>query len=250
MNCNNPFSLEGKIILVSGASSGIGKSVAVEASKLGATVLVTGRNQERLNETFKLLDESKDNVQFIADLTIEEEMNKLVGSLPELDGIVLSAGQPLTLPVQFCSRDKFEQIYNINFFAPVELVRVLYKKKKLKKGASVVYVASIGGVYAFGKGNSVYGSSKAALHAIMKYSAKEFAPRKIRVNCVCPGMVETPLIHKGTITEEQLQQDMERYPLKRYGKPEEIAYGTIYLLSDASAWVTGQDVVIDGGMSI
>ena len=141
-------------------------------------------------------------------------------------------------------------MFDVNFFAPVELLRMMYKKKVLQKGASVVLIASIGGTHSFMPGNGVYGASKAALNSVMKYAAREYASRKVRVNSICPGMVDTPLIHRGTITEEQLAEDAKRYPLGRYGHPDDIANGAIYLLSDASAWLTGHDLVIDGGFSI
>ena len=129
-------------------------------------------------------------------------------------------------------------------------MRLLYKKKKLNKSASIVILASLGGTAVYSGGNCIYGASKAALNSVMKFCAKEFAPRKIRVNSICPGMVDTPLIHRGTVSEAQLQEDMLRYPLKRYGKPEDIAYAVVYLLSDAASWMTGQSMVLDGGMSI
>ena len=111
-------------------------------------------------------------------------------------------------------------------------------------------VASVGGVMSYAVGNGSYGTTKAALNSAMKYFALELAPKKIRVNAVNPGMTNTKLIHRGTISEEQLQADAEKYPLKRYGEPEDIANGIIYLLSDASSWVTGHSLVIDGGLSI
>ena len=129
-------------------------------------------------------------------------------------------------------------------------MRLLYKKKKIAKNASLVLLSSLGGTQIFSGGNGIYGASKSALNSIMKFAAKEFSSRKVRVNSICPGMVDTPLIHRGTITEEQLLEDQKRYPLGRYGKPEDIAYAAIYLLSDASSWVTGQALVLDGGLSI
>ena len=111
-------------------------------------------------------------------------------------------------------------------------------------------MSSLGGTQVFSGGNGVYGASKAALNSIMKFCAKEFAPRKIRVNSICPGMVDTPLIHRGTVSEEQLQEDMKRYPLKRYGTPKDVAHLAAFLLGDASSWITGQDFIIDGGISI
>lgn len=244
----NPFTLKGKTILVTGASSGIGQATAVECAQMGAEVVITGRDTERLQATADLVGNLK--AQIAADLTNQEDVERLVASLPPLDGAVLCAGNSTTLPLQFGSREKFDEMFNVNFFAPVELLRLMYKKKVLQKGASVVLIASIGGTHSFMPGNGVYGASKAALNSLMKYAAREYASRKIRVNSICPGMVDTPLIHRGTITEEQLAEDAKRYPLGRYGKPDDIANGAVYLLSDASSWLTGHDLVIDGGFSI
>ena len=244
----NPFTLKGKTILVTGASSGIGQATAVKCAQMGAEVVITGRDTERLQATADLMGTL--NAQIAADLTNQEDVERLVASLPPLDGAVLCAGNSTTLPLQFGSREKFDEMFNVNFFAPVELLRLMYKKKVLQKGASVVLIASIGGTHSFMPGNGVYGASKAALNSLMKYAAREYASRKIRVNSICPGMVDTPLIHRGTITEEQLAEDAKRYPLGRYGKPDDIANGAVYLLSDASSWLTGHDLVIDGGFSI
>lgn len=244
----NPFTLKGKTILVTGASSGIGQATAVECAQMGAEVVITGRDTERLQATADLVGVPK--ALIAADLTNQEDVERLVASLPPLDGAVLCAGNSTTLPLQFGSREKFDEMFNVNFFAPVELLRLMYKKKVLQKGASVVLIASIGGTHSFMPGNGVYGASKAALNSLMKYAAREYASRKIRVNSICPGMVDTPLIHRGTITEEQLAEDAKRYPLGRYGKPDDIANGVVYLLSDASSWLTGHDLVIDGGFSI
>jgi NAD(P)-dependent dehydrogenase (short-subunit alcohol dehydrogenase family) len=245
---NNPFSLDGKTILVTGASSGIGQTTAISCAKMGANVVITGRDQGRLQTTADL--SGKAVTQMVADLTVQADMDNLLAALPPLDGAVLCAGNSTTLPLQFGSREKFDEMFDVNFFAPVELLRLMYKKKILQKGSSVVLLASIGGTHSFMPGNGVYGASKAALNSVMKYAAREYASRKIRVNSICPGMVDTPLIHRGTITEEQLAEDAKRYPLGRYGKPEDIANGAIYLLSDASSWLTGHDLVIDGGFSI
>lgn len=242
----NPFSLEGKTVLVTGASSGIGRATAVECSRMGATVVITGRNVERLQETYDTL-EGAGHRQVIADLSEQEGIDLLAGQLPPLDGAVLCAGRGLTLPVKFSTRKKFDEIFNVNFFSPAETARLLYKKKILKPESSLVFIATIGGIYSFKYGNGIYGTSKAALNSFMQYCAKEFASRLIRVNCICPGMVETPLIHGGTITEEQLERYKAKYPLRRFGHPEDIAYSAVYLLSDASSWLTGQDIVIDGG---
>lgn len=248
----NPFSLKEKIILVTGASSGIGKATALECAKLGANLIITGRDEGRLTETMEALDVSygQKHKLVVADLLMAEHVEILIEIASKVDGLVLCSGRGLTLPFQFSTREKFDDIFETNFYTPVELMRLLYKEKRLNKGASIVLLVSLGGTEVFSGGNSIYGASKAALNSIMKFCAKEFAPRKVRVNSICPGMVDTPLIHRGTVSEEQLREDMQRYPLKRYGRPEEVAYGVVYLLSDASAWVTGISMILDGGLSI
>ena len=228
----NPFSLENKTILVTGASSGIGRAIAIECSNMGATLIISARDEARLNDTFaQLSGKERAHQCIIADLLNMEEMNGLLSKIVKIDGLVLCAGRGVTLPYQFASREKFDG-------------------KKFNKMASVVILASLGGTRIFSGGNSIYGASKAALNSIMKFCAKEFASRKVRVNSICPGMVDTPMVHRGTISEEQLKEDMERYPLKRYGLPEDVAYSAVYLLSDASSWITGIDLIVDGGISI
>lgn len=246
----NPFTLEGKTVLVTGASSGIGAATAIECSKMGAQVLVTARNKERLEGIFGKL-KGTGNKLILADLSIQEELEALVNECPKLSGVVLCAGIGYTLPFAFCSRQKMDEVFNINFFAPVELLRLLVKKKKLEQESSVVFVSSVGGVNVFNVGNSIYGAAKGALNTMMKQTALELAQKRIRVNSVNPGMVKTKLIHEGmSITEEQLIEDEKRYPLGRYGEPDDIAKGIVYLLSDASCWMTGQGLVLDGGLSL
>ena len=242
----NPFSLEGKTVLVTGASSGIGQSTAVECSKLGARLVISARSEKRLNETFHDLV-GEGHSQVLADLTEASKLQTLIDSIPLIDGLVLCAGKGMTAPFAFCTREKYDEIFGVNYFAPVELLRLLVKKKKLAKNASVVFVSSIGGNGSYNMGNTIYGASKAALNSTMRFCAKELAEKRVRVNSVCPGMVNTGLIQNGAISEEQLRQDMEKYPLKRYGEPQDIAFGIIYLLSDASSWVTGTSLAIDGG---
>lgn len=245
----NPFSLEGRTVLVTGASSGIGRTTAIECSQMGANVIITGRDQARLDEVFSEL-EGEGHQAVIADLTQEEQLQGLLEQLPVVDGVVLCAGQGTVVPFKMADRKKQDPIFEINYFAPVELLRQLLKKKKLANGASVVFVSSIGGVDSITIGNSIYGASKAALNSAMRFCALELAPKKIRVNSVCPGMVNTKLIKGGAVSEEQHQADMQKYPLKRYGEPEDVANGIIYLLSNASSWVTGHSLVIDGGYTL
>lgn len=247
--CNNPFSLNGKRILITGASSGIGKATAIASSRLGATMVLTGRNKERLGQTYIELD-GDGHSSIPADLTNQEDVEELIKSCGRLDGIVLCAGQGAVIPFKLSSRNKFNPVFEINYFAPIEIMRLLVKNRLLNEGASVVFVSSVGGIDSITIGNTIYGATKAALNSTMKFCALELAPKKIRVNSVCPGMVNTKLIKGGALSEEQHQADMQNYPLKRYGEPEDIAYGIIYLLSDASSWVTGHSLVIDGGLTV
>jgi NAD(P)-dependent dehydrogenase (short-subunit alcohol dehydrogenase family) len=251
MSSYNPFSLVGKTVLVTGASSGIGQTTAIECSKLGATVVITGRNQERLQETFAQL-EGDGHLQFTGELTNEADVNALVDFCPALDGLVLCAGRGMTLPLNFATREKWNAVFDVNFFAPMELIRLCLKKKRLMKGSSVVFITSVSGVKSFDIANGIYGASKAALDTAMKFYVKELASKKIRLNSIAPAMVETPLIHGKDVnwTEEQLKADMARYPLGHYGSPNDVALGVIYLLSDAASWITGHTLVIDGGFTV
>ena len=245
----NPYSLEGKRILITGASSGIGERTAIECANLGAKLYVTGRNAERLAATCLKLD-GDGHQEIIADLTTMEGKKAITDCIEPIDGLVLCAGQGTVVPFKLAERKRIDPIFEINYFAPIELLRLLIKSKKLKEKASVVFVSSIGGIDSITLGNSIYGASKAAFNSTMKFCALELAPKGIRCNSVCPGMVNTSLIKGGAVSEEQHQEDMMKYPLKRYGEPEDIAYGIIYLLSDASSWVTGHSLVIDGGVTI
>jgi NAD(P)-dependent dehydrogenase (short-subunit alcohol dehydrogenase family) len=246
---NNPFSLENKTILVTGASSGIGRATAIECSKMGAKVIITGRNKERLNETYLQL-EGEGHLQLGADLQKEEDLTQLVEALPALDGLVNNAGITITLPVPFINKGALNEILQINTIAPILLTSAIVKKKKIKNGGSVVFICSTSGVYNAVVGNAMYSASKGAINGFMKNAALDLAAKNIRVNAVSPGMINTNILESGVITEEQLQEEMKKYPLKRYGEPQEVAYAVIYLLSDASSWVTGSNLLIDGGCTL
>lgn len=245
----NPFSLKGKTILVTGASSGIGKATAIECSKLGANVVITGRNEQRLHETLKML-EGEQNLMIVADLSNEESLANLVGQCPSLDGLVNNAGSTIMTPTQFISRDKLMQVLEVNTIAPILLTQMLLKKKKLGKGCSIVVTDSISGVKIASPGNVLYSTSKSAINGFVKNAALDLAGKNIRVNAVCPGMIATHILDDGSVTAEDIAEDMKKYPLKRYGKPEEVAFAIIYLLSDASAFTTGASLVIDGGFTL
>ena len=246
----NPYSLENKTVLVTGASSGIGRATAIECSKMGAKVIITARNKERLQETFDALDRSfcQEHQQVIADMSTEEAVHQLADSMPTLDGVSLNAGIVKTLPVKFINGEALNEVLNVNMICPVLLAQRLLKNKKLQRGSSVVFTSSIGGVMISTVGNTMYGISKGGLNAFMKGFALEMASNGIRSNSVNPGFVATNILATGTISEEQLKQNMAHYPLGRFGEPNDIAHAIIYLLSDASSWVTGHTLVVDGGV--
>lgn len=244
----NPFSLEGKTILVTGASSGIGQATAIECSKMGAHVVITGRNAERLQKTFDQL-KGVGHQQVIADLNEQSDIEYLVSECPVLDGLVNNAGRGKSKPINFIKLEDLEDVYKTNLFGVVLLTKLLLKKKKISKNGSIVFTSSISSKMT-APGLAIYASSKAALSAYMRTCAMELGTKGIRANAVLPGMVETRLINSGTYTDEDKSADLNLYPLGRYGKPTDISFAIIYLLSDASVWVTGLELVIDGGRSL
>lgn len=245
----NPFSLEGKTILVTGASSGIGRGIAIECSKMGAQLIINGRNLDRLKETLSLM-EGEGHQIVVADISNQEDIDGLIADLPPLDGCVLCAGIPQVCPVKHFKRNNIENIFAVNSIAPIMISSGLLKKKKIRRGASIVLIESISGVFVGTKGDVSYNASKAAVNGFLKGAALELAGQGIRVNAINPGLVPTNILNlSNDIFAETHHEDimLESYPLKRYGKPEDIAYGAIYLLSDASSWVTGTNIIIDGG---
>jgi len=247
----NPFTLEGKTILVTGASSGIGRAAAIECSKAGAKVIITARNEERLRETHSQLANAEEQPEWImADMQKDDDIQSLVEQLPVLDGVICNAGISINVPIAFIDREKIQQVLDVNTIAPILLTRQLIKKKKVAKGGSIVFTSSISGNNTVTVAHEMYSASKTAITGFMRNAALDLAVKGIRCNAVHPGMINTPMVHSGKYSEEQLQKDMENYPLHRFGEPEEVAYAMIYLLSDAAAWVTGHSLVIDGGLTL
>lgn len=240
----NPFSLEGHTILVTGASSGIGRGIAVACAEMGANVVLTARNSERLQETLSLM-QGEGHIIISADLTDDSQRRQLVDSLPILDGIVHCAGIGSRVPCKNIEQADIDHVLQPNFIAPVLLQTEVLTAKKIKKESSIVFIASRAAEMP-SIGNAVYSASKGAIISYAKCLALELAPRKVRVNCICPAMVWTDLALTGA-SREQLEEAEQRYPLKRYGQPEDVAYLAVYMLSDVSTWMTGSCVDITGG---
>ena len=247
----NPFSLQGKTVLITGGAGGIGSAVAKTCIGLGARVILTDIRKDALQATLASLPESQTgepNLCFTADLTDAEQLAALVDFCPALDGLVCNAGVMKLTPTQFITEEELTRIQRINLNAPILLTRSLLKKKKIKKGGSIVFTASAAGVYRVSIGNGIYATTKCGIDAFMRTVALELGAKGIRCNSVNPGMVETALI--GSFTEEEKEREKKNYPLRRFAQPEDVAYGIAYLLSDASSFVTGTALKIDGGMTL
>lgn len=246
----NPYSLEGKTIFITGGAGGIGSEVARVCSKLGARIVLTDIREDALEIAVKSLEkvESGEHIAIKADLTNVDELKSMVERLPELNGFVCNAGVMKLVLTQFITEEELFRIQKINLNAPILLTKAILKKKKVKRGGSIVFTASAAGVYRVSIGNAIYATTKCGIDAFMRTVALEYGPKGIRCNSVNPGMVETSLI--GGFTVEEKEKEMQNYPLRRFAKPEDIAMGIAYLLSDASSFVTGTALKIDGGMTL
>ena len=243
------FSLQNKTILITGASSGIGRAVAQQCAMAGACCILTARNIERLKEVLESL-EGTGHCIISSDLTKRDELESLISQIPKLDGLVCCAGIVETKILKFSEDDDLLKIFNTNAFSAMRLIRMTVQNKKINKESSIILISSISGVKCGYLGGSLYGASKGALEGFMKATALELAPMKIRINSIVPGMINTSLLKESGIDDELLKIDMQKYPLKRYGNPDEIGYASIYLLSDATKWMTGSSLLIDGGYTL
>lgn len=185
-----------------------------------------------------------------ADLTNETDQLDLITQLPKLNGVVHCAGVLDIIPFKAVARSQFSNTFKINYEALYFLTQLLLKKKKLNKGASIVFLSSINGSKIGVQGFTNYAGTKAAIVGFAKALAVELAPR-YRVNCILPGMIKTPMYveMEKTISKEKVNQDKQLYPMGNYGDTEDVANAVIYLLSDASKWITGISLVVDGGFT-
>lgn len=244
----NQFSLFDKNILVTGASSGIGRAIALKCSHAGANVVITARNEDGLKETLSLMKAGNHKI-VVADITNTDDLNELIDKADLLDAIVLNAGVNHRRPIFFLKDSDTTRIMETNLLAPIQLIKLAIKSKRINNSASVVFVSSIA-AYKPSIGDGVYSATKGGVSSFAKALALEVAHKRIRVNTVMPGMVRTQFIQGGALSDSDYYKDEKRYPLGRYGKPEDVANAVQFLISDAAAWITGIDLVVDGGISL
>ncbi len=244
----NPFLLSGKRILVTGASSGIGRQSAILFSELGARVILSARRESELDVTLKRLH-GHDHSLLVADLTDDSDIDSLVENIENIDGVVHSAGIVRPFPVKFIGGKQIDQMFGINYHGPVILMSKLFKKKKVNDNASVVFMSSISSRFPH-KGGALYSGTKAAINSFSKTIALEYASKRIRSNVIEAAMVRTPLFDEAekAVSKEMMDKHGEHYPLG-FGEPEDVANTAAFLLSDASRWITGTEIVMDGGLT-
>lgn len=249
----NPFSLEGKTVLVTGASSGIGRQCAIDCSRMGAKVAIIGRNEERLNETLSLM-EGEGHSMYSYDLShldgIKELVALIVSERGKIDGVVCAAGIEKSAPMKLLKPCDYEDIIKINTISAFELVRQTTGIKTINSPASIIFISSITSVIAR-TCTAAYSASKGALISGSKVMAVELAKRNIRVNCISPGTILTPLMQNylSQLSEDDLKKRVSGFPLG-LGETSDVSNACVYLLSDASRWITGQNLIIDGGYTI
>lgn len=249
----NIINLEDKTFLVTGASSGIGKAISILLDQLGARVVVTGRNLDALNDTLSEMDGSN-HKSFICDFNDGSSSDELVNFIAEevgnLNGFIHCAGIRTTESIRFVNEESMDSVWKLNISSSILLTKALRRKKMLSRGSSVIFMSSILGVIG-SPGVAVYSASKGAVISLTKSLAAELALDGIRVNCAIPAMVKTPMFEKmfSQMTEEQAGV-LEKKHLLGFGEPEDVANLVVFLLSEASRWITGSCVVIDGGYSL
>ncbi len=249
----SPFSLQGKTIVITGASSGIGRQCAIQCSRMGARIVAIARDQARLAEVISAL-EGTGHEAISLDLSNLEDIPGVVNLIllhhGKADGFIHSAGIEKTAPSKLLTPSDYETLLRVNTLSGFEMARHLCQIKHFSNGGSVVFIASITSLIAR-SGLAAYSTSKGALVSGARVLALEYAKRRIRVNSISPGTIKTPLMENylSTLSAEDYRKRTDGFPLG-LGEPSDIANACVYLLSDASRWVTGQNLVVDGGYTI
>lgn len=243
---DNPFSLTKKTILVTGASSGIGRQTCISIANMGGTVIASARSEKRLSETLSMLP--GDNHKIIkAELTDTADIENLSSTIDKINGVVHCAGVGKYIPAKFYTKDALRNFNETNYEAPILLTSALIKKRKIADGASIVFISSIMSKIGI-IGNGLYSGTKGALVAITRVLALELAAKKVRVNCISPALVKTSLIDDLAFSQE-INENIKKHPLG-IGTPQDVANACIFFLSDASRWITGTNLIIDGGYCV
>ncbi|RQO39132.1 short-chain dehydrogenase [Chryseobacterium sp. KBW03] len=247
------FSLKNKIILITGASSGIGRSCSVECSRSGADLILVGRNHEELMKTVSMLNPETKVEIITEDITQSENLEGIIADkvsiLGKISGFIHCAGIEKTLPLKKHNTQLYQDIFAVNVIAGLEIAKILSLKKYKDETSSFVFISSVAGMVGEA-GKAAYSASKGAVISGARSLAMELSRSNIRVNSISPAMVNTPILEKmfEDIGEEASSEIIKKHPLG-IGDPKDVANACIFLLSDASRWVTGTNLVIDGGYS-
>ncbi|MCI6828022.1 MAG: SDR family oxidoreductase [Prevotella sp.] len=249
----NPFSLENKVIIVTGASSGIGAQCAIDCSKMGARIVLVARNEERLKQTLEQCEEPSRHMILPLDLSssdgLKESIKDVVAKVGKINGVVNCAGMSSVTPLKLVTDELLDQFFRTNVYSAINLSKEVTRISNYDKehGCSIIFFASIMGLCGE-KCKTMYSATKGALIAAARSMACELAKNKVRVNVVSPGAIETPINAKlPHMADPELRKELEEKHLLGLGECSDIANACIYLLSDAAKWVTGQNIIVDGG---
>ena len=248
----NPFTLKDKVIIVTGASSGIGAQCAIDCSKMGAKVVLIGRNMERLQQTLEQCENPTHHLVVSYDLVNTDGMVEMIKGVVEkmgkISGLVNCAGISTTLPINLVKKESLDNFFQTNVYSAYFLTKECSKKSVIsEKGLSVIFISSVMGVVGE-NGKSLYSMTKGAIVAGVKSLACELAKKNVRVNCISPGCIVTPINeHLPHIAEPERRAILESQHLLGLGHVSDVSNACLYLLSDASRWVTGINLMVDGG---